>query len=802
MLRNYFKIAWRNLLKNRFHAFINIVGLSTGILFTMIIGAYVWSELQVNKNLQHADRHYLITTKWKEAGMGYELATFGPLAKALKESHPDLVAGYYRFDGVTSNVSRKAIAFRENIAIGDSSILSMYGFGLNDGDPATAFKEPFSVVISPEKALKYFGNEKAVGQTLSIENFAGGKHDFIVTGVLAKPAANSITKLNPENNNQIYVASKDLGFFGRNMDWQNPFIVNYIELQPGVKASDLDKSIAYLTNKNAPAQLSKMVTSQLVLLSDYYLQADNGLIKKMMYALSAAALFILVMAVINFVNMSVSRSGSRMREVGIRKVMGGLRKQLRLQFLIESILIVLISTLFALTIYAVSYSNFGDVLGKDIPAINEFPGLFTAIPFSFVIMLGFLAGIYPAVVLSSMKTIESLKGKLGSVAERIMLRKSLVTFQFSMAAIVLIASIIIARQINFFFSKNLGYDKEFMIAAQVPRDWTPEGVQKMLNVRNLMASIPEVQQASLSYEIPDGGNSGGAMIRSANGEKMQPVSAQLLYTDDYYAKSYNIPMIAGQFFGSPGAVADSFKVVINEAHAKALGWKDPSQAVGEPLVFEGGDGTRFTIAGIIKDFHFESMHRNIKPMIFLQVRLTTMYRYISLRLKPGEISKSISSVQKKWNQLVPGAPFEYKFMDETLTHVYHSEIQLKKASQTATVLSLIIVLLGIMGLISMSIQKRSKEMGIRKVLGASAGSILAIFLKEFLLVIIIAGVISCPVAWYIMNNWLNEYAYRINIDASPFVYSTLSLLVITIILVAAQTFKASRENPVRSLRSE
>ncbi|MES1218006.1 MAG: ABC transporter permease [Bacteroidota bacterium] len=343
MLKNYIKIAWRNIVRNPFYSLVNIIGLSAGIAFTILIAAYVWSELQVNRDLKNADNQYILQSKWKDPNQGLELTTLGPLAKELKDRYPDLVANYYRWDGVTSSVSNGDKAFREGIQICDSTMLNMYGFKLMYGNPATAFEGPYSVVITTDRAIKYFGKTDVLGKTLTIESFSGSKHDFIITGIMNKPPRNSATWLTDDNDNQIYISSDNISYFGRNMAWPNQYIVGFIELQKGVTPKDLEKPIQYLVKQNAAPGVAENMTPYLVPLKKYYLSSNNGLVKKMLYALSAIAFFILLMAVINFVNMSISRSATRMREIGVRKVLGGLKKQLIVQFLIESIILVFFS---------------------------------------------------------------------------------------------------------------------------------------------------------------------------------------------------------------------------------------------------------------------------------------------------------------------------------------------------------------------------------------------------------------------------------------------------------------------------
>ncbi|CAN5821282.1 ABC transporter permease [soil metagenome] len=802
MIKNYFKIAWRNIIKSRFYAAVNIVGLAAGIAFTFIIGAYVWSELEVNHNLKNADNQYILQSKWKDPNQGIELTTLGPLAKELKERYPDLVANYYRWDGVTSNVSKGDKSFREGIQICDSTMLSMYGFTLLYGNPATAFEGPYSVVITTEKAIKYFGKADVVGETLTIENFSGSKHDFIITGVMNQPTKNSATFLNDNNNNQFYIASENINYFGRNMDWPNQYIVGYVELQKGVSPKDLEKPIQSLVKQNAPAQVTANMTPYLVPLKEYYLSANNGLVSKMLYALSGIAFFILLMAVINFINLSVSRSASRMKEIGIRKVLGGLKKQLIAQFLIESVILVFFATMLAIIIAIFTRPLFNNVLGKEIPSLTDFPLYFVLFPLLLIIVVGFIAGIYPAFVLSSLRSVDSLKGKLSSVGEKVLLRKSLVALQFGTATIVFIGAIIISKQVNLFFNSDLGFNKDFIVSAQLPRNWTPEGVREMEIIRKQFTDMPEVADATLSFTVPDGNSSGSIALYKAGADSTTAVASQMLITDEYYATTFKIPMAAGEFYCKPGNFTDSSKIVINEAQANALGWKDPQDAIGKQLYVPGFNGPPAVVAGVTKDFHFGSMQKKIQPVTFGHVSSLNVFRLLSFKLKPGNIGTSMEALQKKWSALLPGTPFEYTFMDDAIAKLYTTELQLKKASHTATVLSFIIVLLGVLGLISLSIQKRTKEIGIRKVLGSSVAGIIALFMKEFLIVVLIAGVVACPLAYVIMHNWLQAYAYRINITAMPFIVSIGLLGLITGVLISLQTIKAANSNPVKSLRTE
>ncbi|MBC7850543.1 MAG: ABC transporter permease [Chitinophagaceae bacterium] len=801
MLRNYFNIAWRNIVRHRFNSFVNIFGLSIGILFTMLIGGYVWRELNVNRNLRNLPQQYFLRSEWKDPNQGLEITTLGPLAKRLKEDYPNLVANYYRWDGITSVVSNGDKYLRENIQLGDSTFLNMYGIELLHGDARTALNEPFSVVMTREVAIKYFGKTDVVGETIGIQNFSGTSRDFKVTGVLKKIPENSVTNLNVENFNSLFIPTNTFSYFGR-FDfeaWANIFLPSYIELQKGVEPNDLKAAINKLIQDNAPDGIKQNITVVPTPLTTYYLDKDNGLIRNMLFALAFVGFFILLMAIVNFINISISSSATRTKEIGIRKVMGGLKNQIMIQFLIESVILVLIATGLALAFYPMTQSLFSDLVGKPIPALSDFPAYFIGFPLLMVLLVGLLAGLYPAIVLASMKSVDSLKGKLQSVKEKIWLRKSLVGFQFTIATIVIIAASVVASQISYFFSGNLGYNKNYVVSAQVPRNWTPAGIKNITTVRNEFERLPFIESATISYEIPNGMNGGQPPVYKIGTDSTTAIAMQAMVTDEKYLETYRIPMNAGRFFET--GESDSSKIVLNATAAKLLGWTNPTDAIGRQVRIPGSPIIH-SVTGITSDFHFESMSQKIQPIIFFQLSLSNSYRFISFKLRPGNTGESIAAIQQKWATLLPGSSFEYKFMDETLSKLYAIEIQIKKAAYTATVLCLVIVLLGVLGLISLSIQKRVKEIGIRKVVGASIADILALFLKEFVVIILIAGLIACPVAFILMNAWLNNYPYRIELGPLPFLWSIGGLCLITLLVIVARVSKAALLDPAKSLRTE
>lgn len=801
MIRNYFKIAWRNLKKKGLYSAIHILGLFAGISFALLIAVFIWQELQINQGLKNAPQHYILTSQWKDPNRGVAFATLGPIAKQLRDQYPHLVSNYYRWDGITSIVSNGTENFREGIQLGDETLLNMYGFRLLYGNPVTAFENPFSVIIKLEMALKYFGKTDVVGNTLNFQNFDGENHEFKITGVLAETSENSVTRFFKENDNGFFIAKNSAPYFDRAdfQNWDLAIFVSYIELQPGIAAKDLEGPIQELIRAHTSEEIRKNVRILPVKLTDYYLEKDNDTIKRMLYTLALIGLFILVMAMINFINISISHSGSRMREIGIRKVLGGRKRQLIVQFLSESILLTGIATILACIAYSFLKSWFGELVGKELISLTKFPVSFLIIPVLLTLVVGTLSGLYPAIVVSSFRSIDALNGKLKKGFSGEMLRKALLGFQYVTALVVLIAALIVAQQIDFFFGKGLGYDKEYIVTAPVPRDWTPEGVQKMKAIRDDLKKLPSVQDVSLSYEIPNG-NNGFQIVSYKEGEDPgSAMAAQGFVADERYLETYKIPLLAGENLQTDRPNVNA--VLINKKAVETYGFKNVSEAVGQQVVLVGQEEP-LIITGVFGDFHFESMQEHIKPQVIFSVYSNAIYRYLTFKIHPNSVTQSLIDIQKKWHVLMPGASFEYKFMDEILANLYDGEIRFRKAASTATVLALLIALLGIFGMVALSINNRIKEIGIRKILGASVTSISYLFVKEFLLVLGIAILVACPLAYWLMQGWLENYAYRIAINMHPFVTAILFIGGITVVLTFLQTLKIAISNPVKSIRTE
>lgn len=801
MWKSYLKIAWRNLWKQPLFAGINVAGLAIGLCFTLLIGVYIWQENSVNQALRNLPQQYIIQSNWKQANQGVEFTSIGALAEALKQHYPHLVANYYRFDGISGIVHHRNQAYRQSIAIGDSTLFTMYGFELLYGDGNTALNQPNSAVISEELALKYFGRTNVLNERLELENFNRVKQPYTITGVSKKQSRNSVTHLNDDNHNQFFIPATSLAFFGRSMGWNNPYIACYIELQPGVGTDELSDPMQSLIAKHAPPEIAADLTAYLLPLEDYYQSANNNAVQKMTWIMGLIAAFILVMAIINFINLTISRSTTRIKEIGIRTVLGSGRKALRSQFILESVVLVTAAMAIALLGYILLQPAFEAMIGKPVNGLRQLPIGFFVLALLLIPTVGIIAGIYPSLYLSALPVTKSLKGQLLSVAEKGWIRKALVSVQFVTAAVVVCGAVVITQQINYFFSNQLGYNKDFMVAVQVPRNWTAEGTQEVLAIRNRLEQLSMVESATLSYQIPS--NTAGATlgIYTAGRDSSNAVNAQLMMCDENFAGTYGIQLAAGKFFAAGARETTLDQIVINEEQSAALGFEDPQQSIGKSVRVIGFDEP-FIISGVLRNFHLGSMQLAIQPQMYLPVQVTNTYRYLSFKLRGGNAAAALNELKANWQQQFPATPFEYAFLDNELVKLYKAELQLKRAGYTALVLSLVLVLLGITGLVSITLQKRVKEIGIRKVLGAGAPAIIKLFLGEFLLLASISTVIAVPIAWWLLRSWLNEYAYRIELTPLPFLGSWILITGATSVLISWLTYRQSQANPAKSIRTE
>lgn len=797
MIGNYFKVMLRHMARHKVNAFVNILGLTTGITFALVIGVFVWNELQVNQQLKDVDRLYVFdSTDAQGNWVGWFVPA--PMGKTLAEEYPQMVENYYRFYDRMLKLSHNDKHFLFQSIMGDSTLLTMLGLPVLHGDPATALSEPYSIVITEKVATTFFGRTDVVGETLTIPDRDAKKHEYRITAVLPKLGRNSVTDL-VNIDAQVFLTSHTNSHFNYpDPDkWENGSIT-YLKLAKGADVHEVEKKVMELKKERLPAALQDNVTHKLKSLSDYYLITDNGSAKKMILTLSGIAMFILILAAINFINLSISGATARLKEIAVRKVVGSLKRQIAVQFLTESVMLTLFAGLFSLMLYTALRTFFESALNAQLLSVTEFSATFWLWFVSLLIAAGLIPGLYPSFLLSSYRTVDSLKGKLISIKQGSWLSRGLVTIQFVISIFVFICAIVINKQISLFMEGDLGYNKSYVLTvSSVPRIFSPEGFNQVEAAKKEIARLPQVESGALSWEIPNGNNWGSVSLYPEGGDKSKAVSMRQLLTDEDYEKVYQIGMVEGTFFFEEGSQWQFNDMVINESGAKALGI-----SVGARVKPAGSDTTTFTIKGIIKDYTESSMRDARSPIAFIHPRQLIAYRFFSFRLKPGNIQESIAAIETKWRQLFPEDPFNYNFMDERVAQLYRTEMQLQKAADIGTVVMAIIVVIGLLGMVSLAVSRRVKEIGIRKVLGASLVSILKLFTTEYVSIIAISFLVALPLAWLQINSWLQGFAFKVELQWWMFALPGIVLMSLALLVITATTRKAAVSNPVDALRTE
>jgi putative ABC transport system permease protein len=806
VFKNYFKIAIRHLVKHKLFSLINIFCLAIGITFSIIIGVYILNEQSVNDHIADLSNQYIIKSNWKVKEMGLDFTTIGPLAKTVKEEYPNLVANYYRYNPVATVLQVGKNSFKENISIGDTTLVSMYGFPVLYGNREKAFSNINSAVITESVSQKLFGVKNAIGKAFSMQTTVNGEtQQYTVSTVLKDIPKNSVTGLInidynvfvPTEGNRFYSNAPNADPSG---DWNSAYEIGMLELKPGVSPAQMEKPFKQILAKYASQNINDNLQVQLAPVKNYYLRANNGAVQKMIMALSFIALFILLMAIINFININIGTSSYRLKEIGLRKVFGSLSMQLIIQFISEALILTIIAGVISLVFYELLRNLFTEILNTSFPATWHFDARQFFLFVILMLMIGILSGIYPAFILSATDTIHSIKGKIDSAKGGLLLRKGLLIVQFSLAIIVFIAAINISRQMSFIFHKDLGYNKDqLLVVSAYPKQWDSVGVERMKMVKQQLLQLPDVKDVSLSFEIPER-KPPTSIALFPHAEKNNPVMIAAFSADGDYAKTFGLKMVAGACFNQSAGFIPN-QIVINESAVKALGFDNAASAVGR-IVNQPGGSTPLNIAGVMKDYHYSSLQQQIEPVAMINTQDALTYRYLNLKLSTTNFPKAIDDIKEKWKQLLPEAPFEYTFMDKQFQMLYRSETQLKKAADIATVLNLIIVFMGVFGVVAFTLTRRSKEIAVRKVLGAGIKNILLLFLKDYAGLILIANVIAWPVAFAISNSWLQNYVYRIQQNAMPYLVVGAFIFIIAFILITAQCFKVAVDSPVKSLRTE
>ncbi len=793
MFKNYLKIAFRNLAKTKGFSSINIMGLAVGMTACFLIFLYVQFELSYDSFHEKGDRIYRVVADIKtptEVIVNSRPAWAVP--QNMKSEFPEVDAAV-RIAQDRVLVRKGDIKINEeNAAWVDSSFFRVFNFKLLKGDPTTALREQFTTVLSETASRKFFGNKDPIGETLLISDDG---FPTKVTGLMKDMPENAQFRAD-----MLISMTTQTQNLARGVDsmWGGYWPLAYVMLKPDADAKALEAKLpAFLERRNGTEMKQSQMFPTLFLepLKDVYLHSTRDGEKKgnivNVYIFSVVAIFILLIACINFVNLTTARAAERAKEVGIRKVVGADKDQLTRQFVGESVIITLIAFLFSLLFSSLLLPFFNQLAGKTIST-----GIFDNISYVLILLLaaigiGLLAGLYPALVLSSFKPVVVLKGKFSTGTRGIFLRKALVVSQFTVSIGLIIATIIVYDQMVFMRNQELGFNKDQVMVVDTYRDKGKDAFKQALK------EIPAVKSVSLASSVPGGGNSiAYSQIRNVKGD-MQVANLDVYFVDFDYIDQYKIKTVAGRTFSKEYGTDTSKAMVLNEAAVKMFGYSSPEQAIGKTFKQWGREGE---IIGVVKDFHFQSLQQPIKPLSMrIEPGNTDL---VSINVAAANLPATIAAVEKRWKEVVPTRPFSYFFMDEFFDRQYRADERFGKLFLNFAILAIFISCLGLLGLASYSTLQRTKEIGIRKVLGASTSNIVNLLSRDFLKLIALSAFIAFPIAWFMMSRWLQDFAYRIGLSWSTFLLAGALATFIALLTISFQAMRAALSNPVKTLRTE
>jgi putative ABC transport system permease protein len=810
MIYNYVKIAFRNLAKTKFTSFINLFGLTIGFTCCLLILTYILNELSYDRYNKNADRIYRITRTFYNGNgdVSLTLSTISPpFGYYLPTDFPEIQKMTRLLNNGTAPIKYKDKLINEqNVYFADENIFDVFTIKVLEGDPKTALKDPFSVMLTEETAKKYFGNEDPINKVLRANN----QFDVKVTGVYKAFPSNA--HLHP-NIMVSFNTLKDSAVYGETnlrTNWGNNSFFTYIKLPKDYNIGNMKARFpAFLDNHMAgqfgAVQPSKATKLDLQKLTDIHLRSHtdyeaepNGDIKRV-YIFSCIAFFILLIACINYMNLSTARATLRAREIGIRKVIGARKKELVFQFLSESLLLTWAGILiaFGLLYILLPWLNKISVQDLSVGILLRWQVLVPLFLSPFIV--GTIAGIYPALFMSSFQPVKTLKGLFKIRGGSISFRKVLVISQFAISIILIITTLIVFQQLRFMQHTSLGYDKEHLITLP----YYSQLDNQYESFRNTLLQNSNIKDAGRSSRIPTGRLLDDMGASAPGADSMVPVKAEIRFVAaDYdFVPTYGIQMVAGRNFSREYGT-DTAGFIINEAAVKAIGWKSPEQAVGKNFRYGFINGQ---IIGVMHDFHFESLHQEIKPMILIMPATKpgqSFYNALSVKIAGNNIPAALATLKTTWEKYLPDLPYQYTFLDENFDKLYAAEQRQGSIFTAFAAIAIFIACLGLLGLSAFTISQRIKEIGIRKVLGADVSTIVMLLSKDFLKPIGIAAIVALPVAWYFMHKWLQDFAYRISMPWWIFIAAGIIAALVALLTISFQAIKAAMANPVKSLRTE
>jgi putative ABC transport system permease protein len=786
MFKNYIKIAFRNLIKYKSHTIINVLGLAIGLAATILISLYIHFELSFDNFHTHADNIYRISLVHKHKDViEYDSPQFTPpIGPAMKKDFPE-IEDFARISVLRSSYLRtdKRTLKVNDIRHANPGFLEIFSFPVIGGNRSTMLSDPFSLVLTQPTAKRLFGEENAIGKMVEMDD----GDLYKITGILESPPENSHLKFDA-----LISFSTMYNQSGWYMDWNggNQYIT-YIKLFAGINPTVLNEKFPRFLWKYINKDYSTIgvkIEAYLQPLRDIHLFYSDGLGMLKIIILTAIALLILIMACINYINLGMARSAFRAREVGVRKVLGAEKKSLIRQFLMESIIITMIALVLAVLLVELIRPVYYGIIGYHPTLINIYDPLQIGGLLFIIIVVGIISGAYPAFYLSSIQPIKSLKGIFKTGETKKTTRNTLIITQFLISITLIIITIAVNAQLSFIRSKELGFNKDQILVLPLPG----EEVQKeSLILKEELLRLPGVKYATASSEIPIRNFTSNGYIPEGY---ETPMMIHVVDVDEDFLNTFDIHLVRGRNFSS-NSPTDKSAYLINETLAKKLGWDNP---LGKTIRRNGNH----QVIGLVQDFHYATFYNKIEPLIISHQPERNRFHNLSLKIYPNRIAETLKSVESKWDELVPDKPFEFWFLNESFDNLYRMEQKFEKVFFYFSFVALAIALLGLYSLVSFSTEQRTKEIGVRKVLGASTLKIINLISKEYLLLVLIANIIAWPVAWIVLNKLFQHFAYKIEIGFWIFLLAGVIAFTIAFITVSYQAIKAALSNPVEALRYE
>ena len=775
MFKNYFKVTLRNLRRHKGYSFINIAGLSVGLACAILIFWWVQDELSYDRFHKHGHDIYQIIRIGSVDPTAFSSVLPLPLIPTIKEEIPEVIAApRFMHDGRHFVRYEDQANYQSGAVIVDDDFFRMFSFRFIKGDASFAFSDPYSVVITQKMANAFFGEDEPVGKVITIDN----QNQFTVTGVIENPHHSHL-------NFDYIFTFRLLEATGTDMDeWHNVSFMGYVHLYENSSLDQVKAKISNSIRRHVPEYSGIRVLQPLT-------NIHYSRIRGFVISFSAIALIILVIACINFMNLSTARSGYRAKEISMRKVIGARRSDVVKQVFGESFFLTFLASVVAILLVVLCRPGFEAITGKrlvleHIVQIHIIAG-FAAI----TLITGLLSGLYPALLFSSFQPIHALKNSIHGGLKKGGFRKGLVIVQFTLSIILILSTIVVSRQLNVLMNKELGYDKENILYVRMQGAFSTN----VEAIKDDLIAHPNIQAVTLINLLPNMYGWGTDSPTWEGKQDDQRVQFTVRSVDTDFLHTFAVEMVEGRFFTNDISM-DLNSFVLNESAVSAIGLESP---VGKWFEYHWID-KKGPIIGVVKDFHFASLHNEIEPLIMMV--MPSEYNYMCLKIKSTDISLTIADLEKTWKTYVPDFAFEYHFLDQSLENLYQTEQRLATIIRIFSIIAILVSCLGLLGLISFLVEQRTKEIGVRKVLGASLVEIVVLFTKEFTKWVIISNVIAWPIAYYVLNQWLRDYPYHTKLSWWIFVLSGSSALFIAVVTIAYQVFRAAMINPVDSLRYE